>query len=71
MTEGLNLSPGKIKNFHFSISSRPALGFTQPPIQSVPGPLSLGVKQKGCEDFHTGAEKTLYFGIFVSTYAKQ
>jgi hypothetical protein len=26
----------RVKNFHFSISSRPALGFTQPPIQWVP-----------------------------------
>jgi hypothetical protein len=30
-------SPGSSKNFHFSISSRPALGPTQPPIQRVPG----------------------------------
>jgi hypothetical protein len=25
-------SPSRVKNFHFSISSRPALGSTQPPI---------------------------------------
>jgi hypothetical protein len=30
-------------------SCRPALGFTQPPIQWVPGALSPGVKQKGRE----------------------
>jgi hypothetical protein len=29
--------PGRVKNFHFSILSRPALGPTQPPIQLVPG----------------------------------
>jgi hypothetical protein len=28
--------------FHFSISSRPALGFTQPPIKWAPGALSGG-----------------------------
>jgi hypothetical protein len=26
-------SPGRVKNFHLSISSRPALGSTQPPIK--------------------------------------
>jgi hypothetical protein len=38
-----------VKNFHFSMSSRPALGFTQPPIQWVPGGLSPGVKLPGRE----------------------
>jgi hypothetical protein len=32
------------KNYHFSMSSRPALGSTRPPIQWVPGALSPGVK---------------------------
>jgi hypothetical protein len=35
-------SPGRVKNFLFSISSRPALGSTQPPIKWVPGALSRG-----------------------------
>jgi hypothetical protein len=35
-------SHGRVKNFHFSISSIPALGFTQPPIKWVPGALSRG-----------------------------
>jgi hypothetical protein len=34
--------PGRVKNFHFSMSSRPALGSTQPPIQWVLGVLSRG-----------------------------
>jgi hypothetical protein len=33
--------------------SRPDLRPTQPPIQGVPGALSLGVKRLGCEDDHS------------------
>jgi hypothetical protein len=36
-------SPGRVKNFLFSKSSRPALRSTQPPIPWVPGALSPGV----------------------------
>jgi hypothetical protein len=39
---GESPSPGRVNNFHFSISSRPALGSTQPPIKWVPGALSRG-----------------------------
>jgi hypothetical protein len=39
---GGSSSPGRVKNFHFSILSRPALGSTQPPIKLVPGALSRG-----------------------------
>jgi hypothetical protein len=35
--------------FLFTTASRPALGPTQPPIQWVPGALSLGVKRPGRE----------------------
>jgi hypothetical protein len=31
--EGGSSSPGRVKNLHFSISSRPALGSTKPPIK--------------------------------------
>jgi hypothetical protein len=47
------LSPGRIKNFHFSISSRPALGPTQSPIQWVVGAVSPGVKWQGREADHS------------------
>jgi hypothetical protein len=46
-------SPGTVKNFLFSTWSRPALGSTQPPIQWVPGVLSLGVKRPGRESDHS------------------
>jgi hypothetical protein len=42
----LTSSPGRVNNFNFSISSRPALGSTQPPTQSVSGTLSPGVKRQ-------------------------
>jgi hypothetical protein len=40
-------------NFLFTTVSRIALGSTQHPIQWVPGALSLGVKQLGCEADHS------------------
>jgi hypothetical protein len=43
----------KGKDFFFSMSSRPALGRTQPPIQSVPGTLSPEVKLPGREADHS------------------
>jgi hypothetical protein len=38
--------------FLFTTESRPALGPIQPPIQWVPGTLSLGLKRPGCEADH-------------------
>jgi hypothetical protein len=43
--------PGRVKNFLISMS-RPALGFSQPPIQWVPRGLSPGVRQPGREADH-------------------
>jgi hypothetical protein len=40
-------------NFLFTTASRMALGPTQPPIQWVPGALSLGVKRPGREADHS------------------
>jgi hypothetical protein len=39
--------------FHFTTASRTALGPTQPPIQWVPGALSLGVKRQAREADHS------------------
>jgi hypothetical protein len=40
-------------SFLFTTASRTALGPTQPPIQWVPGALSLGVKRPECEADHS------------------
>jgi hypothetical protein len=37
----------------YTTASKPALGPTQPPIQWVPGALSLGVKRQGREADHS------------------
>jgi hypothetical protein len=42
-------SPGRVKNFLLSMSSRPPMGPTQPPIQCVSGALSPEVKRPGRE----------------------
>jgi hypothetical protein len=39
--------------FILQTASRPALGPTQPPIQCVPGALSLEVKRPGREAYHS------------------
>jgi hypothetical protein len=45
-------STGRVNNFFFSTSSRPALGCIQPPIHLVPRALSPGVKWQGREPDH-------------------
>jgi hypothetical protein len=49
---GRSSSPGRVKNFLFFTSSRPALGSTQPPIQWVRGTPSPGEKRQGREADH-------------------
>jgi hypothetical protein len=45
--------PGGLGILLFDIVSRQALGPTQPPIQWIPGALSLGLKRRGCEADHS------------------
>jgi hypothetical protein len=62
-------SPGRVKNSHFSMLSRPALGSTQPPVQWVPGALSQGVNLPEREANHlppTSAEVKKMW-IYTST----
>jgi hypothetical protein len=70
---GRSSSPGRVKNFLFSTSSRPALGSTQPPIQWVPGALSPKVKRPGREANHSpplNAEvKKMWIYTFTPPYA--
>jgi hypothetical protein len=59
LAENRSSSPGVVKNFHFYMSSRAALGSTQPPNQWVPGAPSPGVKRPMREADHsppTGVE---------------
>jgi hypothetical protein len=42
LATGWSSSPGRVKNFLFSMSFGPALGPMHPPIQGIPGALSPG-----------------------------
>jgi hypothetical protein len=68
-TERSEFSPGRVKNFLFSASSRPDLGPTQPPIQWVPGSLSPGIKRQGREaDYSPPASaEVMKLWIYTST----
>jgi hypothetical protein len=50
---GQSSSPGAVKNFRFSISSRPDLGPTQFIIQWILGKFYQGVKRTGREADHS------------------
>jgi hypothetical protein len=62
-------NPGGGKNFHISISSRPALGSTQLPIQWIPEALSPSVKRPGREADHssTTSAEAKKMCIYTST----
>jgi hypothetical protein len=59
--------PGGGKNFYFSMSSKPALGPTQTPIQWVPGALSSGVKRQGREADHSSPASAGIKKIWIYT----
>jgi hypothetical protein len=65
---GRSSSPGRMKNFLFSTSSRPVLGSTQPPIQWVSGAFT-GVKRQGREADHSppNSAKVKKMRIYTST----
>jgi hypothetical protein len=60
-------SPGRVKNFLFSKSSRPALRSTQPPIQWVPGALSPGIERLGREADHSPPASAAVMKMFIYT----
>jgi hypothetical protein len=66
-------SPGRVKNFLFSTSSRPALGSTQPPIEWILVALSPGVKRQERDADRsppTSAEvKKMWIYTFTPLYA--
>jgi hypothetical protein len=66
-------SPGRVKNFLFSTSSRPALRPNQLSIQRVPGALSPGVRQEGRDADHSPAAsaevKRMWMYISTHPYA--
>jgi hypothetical protein len=53
--DGRGSIPSRDKIFLFYVTSRPAVGPTQPPIQCVPGAVSPGVKRQGREADHSSA----------------
>jgi hypothetical protein len=66
-SRGRGLCPGKVKNFLFSTSSRPALGSTQPPIQWVRGALSPGIERSGCEADNSSPTSVKKMWIYTSS----
>jgi hypothetical protein len=65
---GRSSSPGRVKNFLFFTSFRPALGPILPPIQWVPGALSSGIRRPGCEADHwppTSAEVKKNVDLYI------
>jgi hypothetical protein len=64
---GRSSSPGKVKNFLFSTSSRPVLWPTQPPVQSVSGSCSPEIKRPGREADHSPPTSTEVKNTWIYT----
>jgi hypothetical protein len=60
---GRNSSPGRVKNFDFSISSRPNVGPTRPPVEYVPG-----VKRQGREADHSPSTNVVVKKTWIYTF---
>jgi len=58
--------------FLFHKASRPVLGFTQPPSEAGPGHLSLGIRQRGCEAYHSPhLMQKLGMSVAISSFPPQ
>jgi hypothetical protein len=64
-------SPGEVKHFLFSTSSRPTPGSTQPPIQWVLWALSLRVKRPGREADNSSSASAVVKKISIYTSKTQ
>jgi hypothetical protein len=60
-------SPGKVKSFYLSISSRPAMGYTRPPVYYVPGTLSPEIRRQGREADHSPPTSVLVKKTWIYT----
>jgi hypothetical protein len=69
LPRGRSSSPGRIENFLFSISSRPAQVPTQPRIQWVPAALSWRGNRQGFETDHLPPTTDDVKKTFISTSA--
>jgi hypothetical protein len=71
--ENKRSTPGRAKNFNFSLSSRSALGPTKPPIEWELGAVYPGVKPWGRNADHspptTAEVKKMYIYTFTPPYA--
>jgi hypothetical protein len=67
MAEGQSSSPGKREIFLLSMSSRPVLGPTHPPLQWVLGALSLGVGWLRHEAHHSPPTSAEFENVWIYT----
>jgi hypothetical protein len=67
LVTGWSLVQKRVKDFLFSMSSRPALEFTQPPIQWVLETVSPGLKRRGREADHSPSNSAEVKKIWINT----